>query len=1258
MVFLPYIITSTTKKFGSRGLPILLGAFPKTQRFKFSRRIGSGAMGVVYEAYDRERSTNIALKVLRLPPSGDSVLRFKNEFRTLQDIEHPNLIRLYELMGADGSWFFTMELIDGVNFLEYVRPGIAAGTRDVVQRSTIETAPTVHDDSLLTDPGKYPPTDRAPISHHDECGEVDYTRLRSGLVQLAQGLTALHDAEKIHRDIKPSNILVTPDDRVVLLDFGLATPIDSQSSKHVLGTPNYMSPEQAAQKALGPSADWYSVGAILYQALTSQLPFEGSVLDVMREKQLSPPLPPSAIVPNLPEDLEQLCTNLLRTRSNNRPSGTDVLRRLGGDVASTRNGRRSLASSLFVGRKKELFALQEAYEKTCRGESITIFLRGDSGVGKSELVRNFAEQMAEQALVLSGRCYEQESVPYKAVDGVIDSLSDYLADLPTEQALSCAPEDAHLLLKAFPVLSRVEVLVQSPIAESDFVDVQEMRSRVFAALRELLKRVTISSPIVILIDDLQWADLDSIALLSSITRAPDAPNILLIATIRSNLGYSQDEINLKLQEMHNVLHVPILPLPPEQAAELARQLASKSNGVIDANEIAKEAAGHPLFIAELVRHSTFFGEKNSQIGLDEALTGRIEALPGPTRHVLELLAVAGRPLMRTTVATATKMEFNQLTSIIEFLRSENLARTAGTRRSDTIEPYHDRVREVVVRTATNNIDSYHQRLALALEAAGGSDPETLSSHWLKAGNRTRSFELCIVAADQAANALAFDRAARLYKRALELWINPDGEKWNFLSKLGEALSNAGRGYEAATAFKNAASCAPQQESKTLQSRAAEQLLRSGHIDDGIAAMTPILKANGLTMPRTPGRAVISLLVQRAALKLSRPNLHFRERSESDIPKGTLARLDLCWSAMMGLFTVDQLRGVNFQAYYIRKALAVGEPFRVGCGLAVESTVIAANGGPPDRVEAILERAEKLSNQVHRPYLRGLIVLSRCMNSYLWGRWHDCYSHANVAESIFRDECPGTSLEIESARQIARWSMCYLGSLTQLSSQVEQDLKEATERGNLYAAISARSGFPNIIWLVQDKPERARDEAKKAIDAWSQNGFHLQHMFDLLARAHIELYVGNFDLAFDIVMQKWPAIKKSGLLRIRLNRTLMHELRARTSLALGSAQLHIARESIHILMAENSPWAEGLGTLALGQLQLHEGVHESALATFVRAIRVFEKEGMELHAAATSWKAHMILGDSTKNDFINRALDFFNKHAVVCPARFATMLVPG
>lgn len=243
-------------------------------RFELRKRIGAGGMGEVFEAHDCETGELLALKVLARA-DGDTVTRFKREFRAVQATSHPNLVSLRELVRDGESWFFTMELVRGHHFMEYV--------------------------------GR------------------DMARLRPALRQLTDGLRILHDAGLIHRDIKPSNVMVTPTGRVVLLDFGLVTAADpARQSMNTVGTIEYMAPEQAFGQKVSEASDWYSVGVMLYEALTGQLPYAGHPMQILVEKKQREATPPDELAPGAPPDLAALCRELLRIDPERRPLGTEI----------------------------------------------------------------------------------------------------------------------------------------------------------------------------------------------------------------------------------------------------------------------------------------------------------------------------------------------------------------------------------------------------------------------------------------------------------------------------------------------------------------------------------------------------------------------------------------------------------------------------------------------------------------------------------------------------------------------------------------------------------------------------------------------------------------------------------------------------------------------------------------------------------------------------------------------------------------------
>ncbi|HVK64420.1 MAG TPA: protein kinase, partial [Polyangium sp.] len=293
------------------------------RRFLIRRCLGQGGFGVVYEALDRSLGADVALKAL-LSMDPAALYAFKQEFRALADVAHENLVGLHELFFDDGRFYLTMELVRGVSFLRYVRPSreersdasaITLPPLPTVKRAmAAELATAVTMDlpavagphgtiAMVTLPLDGAELPRLLLKQPDAQGELDVDRLRQSLVGLAKGVAAIHRTGRVHRDLKPSNVLVTLEGHVKILDFGLVGSFESLARDRVLvvGTPAYMSPEQATGASGDGSSDWYSVGVMLYEALTGVVPhlFEGtSIEDLLYTKHLVDPPDPREIVPS------------------------------------------------------------------------------------------------------------------------------------------------------------------------------------------------------------------------------------------------------------------------------------------------------------------------------------------------------------------------------------------------------------------------------------------------------------------------------------------------------------------------------------------------------------------------------------------------------------------------------------------------------------------------------------------------------------------------------------------------------------------------------------------------------------------------------------------------------------------------------------------------------------------------------------------------------------------------------------------------
>jgi eukaryotic-like serine/threonine-protein kinase len=1263
----------------------LARALGDNSRFEVIRLLGEGGMGMVYEALDRELGAYVALKTLR-DVHPDARFRFKHEFRSLQDIHHPNLVSLGEMFEENGQLFFTMEMVEGVHFLEHLREG--AGPEPALARDEIETRVSAR--------GAASPEAAPDVAPASPPAAIDEPRIRAAFGQLARGLHALHAAGKVHRDVKPSNVLVTAEGRVVILDFGLVQSVAENERRFlVVGTARYMAPEQAAGAQVGPEADWYSVGVMLYLALTGRFPFQPSPQVRPSSRRRADPPRPSAVAADVPPALEALCVDLLRGDPAARPRGADVLRRLGvRDEAAPLIQRAQ--DAWFVGRRAELATLDAAFAAATAGAARVVLIEGDSGMGKSALMRRFLERLPASALTLRGRCYERESVPYKAVDQLVDELGVHLSRLDAADVEALLPPDADQLEQVFPVLrlarvGRLPIFASGPAPEGSLapadiappsvsprssapilaLDPLGRRARVFAALRELLRRLAARAPLVLSIDDLQWADADSLALLFEVLRAPDAPPLLLVATLRRGAGLSQRRFD-PVFAAEALVRITIGRLSAEDGRDLVGSLLDDTRDAtspINADSLVEEAGGHPLFIDALLRHrlvQVHDGQANDggPIRLDDAIWARICMLSLGAHRLLELAAVAGAPLRRDVVERCDAAEASEIPRLVAALQSANLLRVVGAGRDETLDTYHDRVREAVVRRLDpEDARALHARLAGALEASGSAELETLARHFEAAGEPASALTYAVRAADQAARAFAFDHASQLYRNAIVLVGNDTKSQRALEEKLADALASAGRGAEAAEAYLRAGRNAPDQLRLEHERKAAENFLRSGYIDEGLRALRGVAAARGLDIPRTPGRALAALLFRRAELRLR--GLGFTERPEPEIPAAQLARIDVCWSAALGLALVDSVRGASFQTQNLLLSLEAGEPYRISRALSCEAAFLSTDGGANQpRVDDLLDRAEAIAARVDRPHALGLAAFTTGISRYCVGRFRESADALDRADGIFRERCTGVQWERGSVASFLTCDLWLLGDLREFTRRTALYRREAEDRGDRYLVTNLNTGFGNATWLLEDEPDRAAAEAEAGMGSWSKEGFHFQHFLDFLARGHIGLYRGDGEAGHARLVSEWPRLTRSLNLRMQVARIFSTHLRGRAALAgaLTSrsprALLRDADRAANQLESERMEWARPFAALTRAAAAHLRGDDDRALSWLDDAIVGLRRDGLALFEAAARRQRGRVLGGDAGRADIALAEGWMRGRGVVDPDRTTTMMAPG
>jgi serine/threonine protein kinase len=1215
-------------------------AFAGTARFELLHLLGTGGMGIVYAAYDRETRCEVALKVLPTlgPVAAD---RIKREFRMASGAHHPNLVSLGELIEQNGTLFFTMELVAGVDWLSYVR-GLDSFARQDIRRSgthpqskTASLSATEVCDSLAFEA----------VATNDRALRSDPARLRSGLRQLAQGLVHLHGLGKVHRDVKPSNVLVTDEGRVVILDFGLAVdvarhPRDSERA----GTALYMSPEQASAAALTPASDWYSVGALLYEALTGRLPFIGSSAQVLAAKRVRDPEPPKDHVADVPPALNDLCLALLARDPAARASSADIF-----SVVSRPELRPSEALarppdiSDFVGRDDVLAAMTQAFDAAASGPLVLV-IEGESGVGKTALLGEFRRRLEEgggPALVCSGRCSERESVPFKALDGIAESLAEQWPALLDPDArggkggdpIAIAAEAAAL---AFPVLNRGAE--STALAGNSAWDPWLKQRIAFQGVRDLLASVAGHRRVVLCIDDWQWVDADSIRMLSHVLATPAPPLLLVLAT-----RPGPSPAPLPCAQRRVVLN----NLEPDSAERLAMRLLE---GLVLprpaplARAIATESLGHPLFIAALARQAVA-GEKRTtgRPDLDAAIGSRVEALPKVARTTAELVAVFGGPLPRAVLQSALASDhgavsWQELTGSIAQLTLENLAQADGVRASDTVDCFHSRVAaSILARLPREQRRERHRALARALEERESPDYESMTEHWAEAGDPSRAAAYALRAAEGAEGQLAFERAARFYRRSLAL-SPQQRDSASVQRRLAAALGHIGRGREAADAYLAAASAASGASSEQrieLHRLAADQLFRSGYVGDAIRLIEHVFPSHGLVFPKTSWQALLLLALRRLAIRLR--GIGFAPRPADSIAPSALARIDAAWTVAVGMSTVDNLKGASVQSGNLLLALRLGEPFRAVRAIAAEAPYIGTAGTrSKPRVDRLLARATALANDLGDPYAHGFVHLARCFALYMRSEFEAARGAGEDAEAVFEQRPVMASWELASARMLSISSHFYDGKLEVVRRRVPGLVQEAEGRGDIYAATCLRIGVCNSAWLVDDRSAEARRQLRVANESWHYEGVHLQQCWDLLAWVHVELYDDQGEEAHARVQRPWRAIERSFVMRFERLRAELFWLRARAALAyaarpecghslrgrlLGEAEAWGGR-----LLRESAPWAPAAGNAVGAGIHAVRGEHQPARDRLRRAMSLAEACNMHiLLRAYRQWKGDVDRG---------------------------------
>ncbi|MDW8283823.1 MAG: AAA family ATPase [Myxococcales bacterium] len=1217
-------------------------------RFEVRRLLGRGPRGAVFEVLDRDRDAPVALKLLD-GAEPQALEPFRQAFAALRAVRHPNLVALDELGRAGGSWFFTMELVTGRPVLDHLQT--AGRPEAAVLGPALTSVPL----PVLAPGGVGSPGSGVPML------SIDPAALCELLLQVAAGLQALHAAAQVHGNLKPSNVLIQASGQAVLLDAGLGGQPERGWSGQLGSGSLYLAPEQVAGRPPGPEADWYSLGVLLYEALTGWPPWYGYPAEqVVALKQVREPPPPARERFGVPPVLDALCADLLRLRPEDRPSGAEVVARLqrahtGGLLgAAPPELLDSTGEVPLVGREAEGAALRAALADSQQGHPVVVLCSGRSGVGKSTLLRQLARELAAsggRAVVLAGRCYPGATQPFATLAGAMEALGSWLRRLPRARLEELLPQELAALGYLFPALRQVRPVAEA--GEPAETDPHRLRRAATAALRELLGRLGRRAPLGLLLDDLHWADADGVELLLELLRPPGGPAALVVLCYRSEAEDSpvlqQLQRRLAGTQGLQVRQVPVRELSPEQAQTLARRLLEeKGQAPALVQAVAEASQGNPYWLTELARAAAQTGTVGGSV--PELIRQRYQSLPAAARPLLEVVAVAGQPLLRPVVARAVAAGQADPVEpqLLTLLRRQRLVRVGPAAAGEELVPYHDQVREVILAEMTaQERQQRHRQLARALQELGTADAEALAHHLQAAGALAQAAAHAERAAQQAAACGAFDRAARLAQLALSLPGLEAARQHRLHVLQAEALAGAGRLQEAAQACLAAATTDPEGQGARWRVQGALHLLASGHAEEGRALLAELLQQLGLPLHSQRAGRMARLLLR---LQLELRGLGFREVGAAALDPRERLRVDLCWLACLGLITVDPGGAALCQGRHLMLALRAGEPYRIVRALAMEA-MRAALGGTrrAGRTGWLLRRASSLSRRVDQPHAAGLVALAHGVVALLQGQWRPALDRLAEAEAVLRTRCQQVSWELGWTQRLGLWARWMGGDLVALRALVAEAEVEAVQRGQREQEAVVRLLGRCMLQLVDDDPDGALATLQQ-VGAMGLGG--LVSWLEPLVRAEVALYRGEGGAAWALLEAHWPVLRRSGLLGVQLVRVAARSLRARAALAAG--QRRTAARLARQLQREGAGWAGALAGPVRAALAERA---EAALAQLAAAEAALGQAGLPLHQAAARRRRGEWLGGAEGQAQRAAADRQMADAGVRCPERMAALLVP-
>ncbi|OGL42409.1 MAG: hypothetical protein A2161_17335 [Candidatus Schekmanbacteria bacterium RBG_13_48_7] len=770
----------------------------KIDHYRIIKSLGKGRYGVVYHVADELDGSEYALKLFqyRDPSAQTPVRRFRREFQSIVKLDHPHIIKVFEMGSYNEQLFYTMELVDGLTLNRYFDPDQKhTGKKDLMNPDRLE-------------------------------------RIFTCMDQILSALNYLHRQNIVHRDLKPENIMIDYSGNVKIMDFGLIKNFDTRSALTVqgtiVGTLTHIAPEQIKGVEIDGRADLYSLGIILYESLTGELPFIAEDIPGLLFQHLYKlPESPKRFNPDIDDKLAEIIIRSLQKEPVFRfLSASDFQRELNlyrnqtfGKVDNckpiadkykqVKTSESLILIPMFCGREKELNILINATDQLVTEHKNHFFIiNSEKGMGKTRLITEFHNRIAiKNVKLFKGIAFKHELFPFRMYSDIFSQMAQIFSSSEIPRLCDPSNNQEKNVDKLKEILSGFQYIPEkrSSLETPGFTSL-EYKTFFFKAIQVLLKSIAEKTPVIITLDDIHYTDEYSLDLTKYLIQnmifdvvSAEGKNdkfpVLIIAACCPDELLERPTFNSFIEmykDQNFVTNMFLKRFSDKELEQFILSLLGITNMPDKLFELmSRESEGNLFFTEEIIRslietHKLFrknnlwyFDHENVQsIDVPEKIririNNRLNSLNDDVIKVLNIAALIGREFDFELLMHVTEHEEIVLLEIIDQLVKKHFLKEPEKSDDTHFLFYHDKIREVII----DNIKiparkrKLHSKIAKKMESLFSSNLSpnysVLAFHFERAKEFAAAIYYYQKAAEHTVSQNLNHAALRLYKNSLEL----------------------------------------------------------------------------------------------------------------------------------------------------------------------------------------------------------------------------------------------------------------------------------------------------------------------------------------------------------------------------------------------------------------------------------------------------------------------------------------------------------